>query len=87
MKLNTDKCYLIVSGYKHEQVWNQLGGVKIWEYVDVKLLGVTIDWELKFDKHVSKVCSKASRKLTVLAKMSIFLTPFVFIIKIFIGSW
>ena len=57
MKLNTDKCYLIVSGYKHEQVWNQLIGVKIWEYVDVKLLGVTIDWELKFDKHVSKVCS------------------------------
>ena len=21
MKLNTDKCRLIVSGYKHEQVW------------------------------------------------------------------
>ena len=21
MKLNTDKCHLIVSGYKHEQVW------------------------------------------------------------------
>ena len=21
MKLSTDKCHLIVSGYKHEQVW------------------------------------------------------------------
>ena len=26
--------------------------------------------ELKFDKHVSKICSKASRKLSVLARMS-----------------
>ena len=25
MKLNTDKCRLIVSGYKHEQVWANIG--------------------------------------------------------------
>ena len=42
--------------------------------VDVKRLGVTIDRELKFDKHFSKICLKASRKLTFLAKMSTFLT-------------
>ena len=52
-----------MSGYKHEQVWTQVGGYKIWESVDVKLLSVTIDRELKFDKHVSTICSKASRKL------------------------
>ena len=74
MKLNTDKCHLIVSGYKLEQVWAQVGGEKIWESVNVKLLVVTIDRELKFDKHVSKICSKASRKLTVLARMSKFVT-------------
>ena len=61
MKLNTDKCHLIVSGYKHEQIWAKIGNDKIWESADVKLLGVTIDNELKFDKHVSKICSKASR--------------------------
>ena len=70
MKLNTDKCHLIVSGYKHEQIWAKIGKDKIWESSDVKLLGVTIDNELKFDKHVSKICSKASRKLSVLARMS-----------------
>ena len=70
MKLNTDKCHLIVSSYKHEQIWAKIGNDKIWEYSDVKLLGVTIDNELKFDKHVSKICSKASRKLSVLARMS-----------------
>ena len=25
MKLNTDKCRLIVSGYQHEQVWSNIG--------------------------------------------------------------
>ena len=55
MKLNTDKCHLIVSGYKHEQIWVEIGNDRIWESSDVKLLGVTIDNELKFDKHVSKI--------------------------------
>ena len=34
---------------------------------EVKLLGITIDRELKFDKHVLKICTKASRKISVLA--------------------
>ena len=37
-------------------------------------MGVTINWELEFDKHVSMICSKTSRKLTVLARMSRLLT-------------
>ena len=68
MKLNKDKCHLIVSGgYKHEQMWAHVGGDKIWESADVNLLVVTIDRELKFDELVCKICSKASRKLTFLA--------------------
>ena len=69
MKLNTDKCRLIVSGYKHEQVWENKGKELIWESNDVKLLGVTIDRDLKFDKHVLKLCSKANQKLSVLSRM------------------
>ena len=30
---------------------------------DVKLLGITIDIDLKLDKHVLKLCSKANKKL------------------------
>ena len=48
MKLNTDKCHLIISGYKLEQVWAHVGEDKIWESTNFKLLGVTIDKELKF---------------------------------------
>ena len=60
MKLNTDKCCLMVSHYKHEQVRANIGKDLIWECNDIKLLGVTIDRDLKFDKHVLKLCSKAN---------------------------
>ena len=41
----------------------------IWENRTVKLLGITIDIELKFDEHLTNVCIKANRKLTVLTRM------------------
>ena len=43
MKLNIDNCNLIVSGYKHAQVWAKIGKDLNWENNDVKLLGITID--------------------------------------------
>ena len=46
MKLNTDECHLRVLGYKHEEVWENLGKDLIWESNDVKLLGITIDRDL-----------------------------------------
>ena len=46
MKSNTDKFLLIVSGYKHEQVWVNIGKDLIWESNDVKLLWITIDRDL-----------------------------------------
>ena len=70
MKLNTDKCCLIVSGYKHEQVWQNIGTDLIWESNDVKLLGVTIDRDLNFDKLVLKLCNKTNQKLSVLSRMA-----------------
>ena len=70
MKLNTDKYRLIVSGYKHEQVWANRGTDLIWESNDVKLLGVTADKDLKVDKHVLKLCSKANQKLSALSRVA-----------------
>ena len=31
MKLNQGKLYLLVSGYKHEDIWARISEVKIWE--------------------------------------------------------
>ena len=70
MKLNTDKCRPILSGYKHEQVWAYIGKDLIWESNNVKLLGITIDRDLKFEKHVLKLCSIANQKLSALSKMA-----------------
>ena len=52
MKLNTDKCHLIVSGYKHEQVWANMWQYLIRESNDVKLFGIAIDRDLKSDKNM-----------------------------------
>ena len=70
MKLNQDKCHLLVSGYKHENIWARIGEVKIWESSKQKLLGVVIDRDLSFNEYVSSLCKKAVRKLSVLSRLS-----------------
>ena len=63
MKLNQDKCHLLVFGHKHETVWAKIGEMKIWEYNKQKLLGVVIDRNLNFAEYLFDLCKKAGRKL------------------------
>ena len=49
MKLNQDKCNLLVSGHKNEIVWTKIGETKIQESNKQKLLGVVIDRNQNFD--------------------------------------
>ena len=72
MKLNQDKCHLLVSGFKYENVWAKIGKTKIWESKKQKLLGVEIDRTLSFDEHIASLCRKAGKKLSVLARLSNF---------------
>ena len=69
MKLNTDKCHLLISGNKNEYMWAKK---TVWESNDVELLGVAIDNNLRFDKHVSNICLKANRKLSALTRLAKF---------------
>ena len=88
MKLNEDKCHLLISGHKYEHVWAKIGNSKIWESQHEKLLGVTIDKEIKFNNHISDICKKANRKLTALGRLSRYL-PFAqrrLLMKSFIES-
>ena len=50
MKANQEKCHLLVSGYKHKNIWAQVAGVKVWESSKQKLLGVVIDRDYRFIK-------------------------------------
>ena len=72
MKPNTDKCHLLISGNKNEYMLAKLNQDIVWESNDAKLLGVTIDNNLRFDKHVSNIFLKVNRKLSALTRVAKF---------------
>ena len=74
MKLNSDKCHLLFSGHHYEEMFINIGNNRIWESKNADLLEITVDQDLKFYKHVNKICSKANRKINVLPRMQSFLS-------------
>ena len=60
MKLKTNKCHLLISGHKNEQMYAKLEKDIVWESTNVKPLRITLDNQLKFEKHVFNICSKAN---------------------------
>ena len=74
MKLNEDKYDLLVAGHTYETLWANIGETRIWENKNEKLLGLTIDRNLDFDDHVLTLCKKAGRKLSVLSRISNYLS-------------
>ena len=54
----------------------------------IKVLGVTLDDKLKFDKHIREVCTKASRQINALKRVSKYLDENcrIMIYKTFISS-
>ena len=70
MKLNADKCHLLVFGQSSDDpVTIRIGNSEFVNSSEEKLLGVQIDNKLSFDNHVSKLCQKASNKLYPLARI------------------
>ena len=71
MKLNTDKCHLMVLGRNsNKKVTVNVGNSVIENTEEEKLLGVVIDKQLNFETHISKLCQKAGDKLFALARIS-----------------
>ena len=60
MKLRTEKYQLLISGDKCEKTGKDVGEDRIWETSHIELLRIVIDNQLKFDRHVSNLCSNAS---------------------------
>ena len=67
MKLNAEKCEFQITGHHFEHLWLNVGETQVWEKNQVKLLDITIDNELKFDDHITKICRKANSKLSALS--------------------
>ena len=70
MKLNKNKCHLLLSGNKYEHIFVNIGKERIWESSSEKLLWVNINNNLNFKQHIENICKKANRKLTALIRIS-----------------
>ena len=68
MKMNSDKCHLLICGHKYEIMIANIGEEQIIESNTVKLLGINIDSDLSFNDHLNSICKKASNKLNVLSR-------------------
>ena len=66
MVLNQDKYNFLFSGRQYETLFVNVGETKIWESKQLKLLGILIDSDFKFDEYVFSLCKKAGKKLTTL---------------------
>ena len=71
MKANLNKCNLLLSNTDALNV--EISETVIRKSNSKKLLGVTFDNKLKFEKHIITICQRANRKLNALAR----LTPYV----------
>ena len=68
MKANFNKCHLLLS---ITDAFNfEISGTAIRNSNSKKLLGVTFDNNLKFEKHIITICQRANRKLNALARLT-----------------
>ena len=70
LKANPGKFQFMVLGANKNDCFNlNVTGKVIPSSSEVKLLGITIDYELKFKKHINELCRKASYKLHALQRI------------------
>ena len=67
MKLNPDKCHLVLN--TKEQTTLKIGNIHIKNALSEKLLGINFDYKLTFSMHIEDICQKSSRKINALADL------------------
>ena len=67
MKVNKDKCHLIVSSNEHVSM--KLDNIEIENSYCERLLGIKIDSKLNFKEHLNGITKKASRKINALSRI------------------
>ena len=73
MSLNRTKCHYMCIGKNKENDAFTFGNIFLKNSKEEVILGLTIDNKLSFDKHVKKICRKASQKACVLSRISNYL--------------
>ena len=72
--LNPGKCHYLLLGKISNSDTVNLNGTKLASSSYEKLLGILIDRDVRFDKHIEPLCRKADQKLNTLAQISNYLT-------------
>ena len=67
MKLNTDKCQVLLNSQGPKTI--KIGNLCIKDSACEKMLGTNFDYKLKFINHIEEICKKPSRKLNALASI------------------
>ena len=75
LKLNDEKCHLMVFGDKNTKTTIKIGNSEIKESDCEKLLRITFDNKLNFKKHLEDLCRKANQKIHALARLSNYIDP------------
>ena len=68
MKLNAEKCHLILKSQEPNAL--KIGDLHINNSLKEKLLCITFDCKLKFNKRIEYICQKASQNLNLLARFA-----------------
>ena len=68
IKLNSDKCHLLLNSQEANTL--KIGDLHINNTLSEKLLRITFDCKLKFNKHIEDICQKASQKLNALVRQT-----------------
>ena len=71
-KANADKCHLFLSPFSNKEM--TLANYKIASSNSEELLGVVIDSEVTFAKHIENLCRKTNQNLHALARAANFMT-------------
>ena len=75
LRLNPGKFPFMVLGANTNDCFNlNMAGKVIPSSSEVKLLGISIDYDLKFKKHINELCRKASYKLHALQRIRKYLS-------------
>ena len=67
MKANPEKCHVVLSSNTQRKI--RFANASIASSPSEKLLGITLDSELKFEEHVNKICNIVNKKLNALHRI------------------
>ena len=71
MKANPGKSHILLSNKKTEV---KINDVVLTSNVEEKLHIITLHYELKFEKHITGICNKASQKIHVLSRITSYMS-------------